>query len=48
MSVGNLIPNQHRQGWISNVFITHKNQNDKKISVNLDTRPMTSAVETSH
>ena len=36
------------KGWISNVVITHKNWDDKKIRVNLDTRPMAAAVKTSH
>lgn len=36
------------QGWISNAVTTHKNWNDKKTSVNLDTRPMTSVVKRSH
>ena len=38
----------HACGWISNVVITHKNWTDKKIRVNLDTRPMAKAVKTSH
>ena len=36
------------RGWISNVVITHKSWSDKKIRVNLDTRPMADAVKTSH
>ena len=35
------------RGWISNV-ITHKNWNDKKIRVNLDTKPIANAVKMSH
>ena len=33
-------------GWVSNVVITHKSWTDKKIRVNLDTRPMADAVKT--
>ena len=36
------------RGWIRKVIITRKNWNDKKIKVNLDTRPMVNAVKTSH
>jgi transposase InsO family protein len=32
-------------GWVSNVVITHKSWTDKKIRVNLDTRPMAEAIK---
>ena len=35
-------------GWIHNVVITQKSWTDKKIRVNLDTRPMKEAVRTTH
>ena len=42
------VSSESARGWIHNVVITQKSWTDKKIRVNLDTRPMKDAVKTSH
>ena len=42
------LKSESARGWIHNVVITQKSWTDKKIRVNLDTRPMKDAVKTSH
>ena len=42
------LTSESARGWIHNVVITQKSWTDKKIRVNLDTRPMKDVVKTSH
>ena len=42
------LTSESARGWIHNVVISQKSWTDKKIRVNLDTRPMKNAVKTSH